>query len=153
MDLYEVLGVPQNATAEEIKKSYRRLAREWHPDNNSLPEATRRMAEINAAYEVLSDPVKRRVYDVELRQPPWQPHQYDPDPVDVSDLFRAVHEAFAPFRAAMGWDVRKPSDPDACPECDGTGSYTQSVRVINGVRILELYPCEECGGSGKKRPQ
>jgi molecular chaperone DnaJ len=63
-DLYEVLGVQRGAGADDIRKSYRKLARQYHPDvNGGDPEATERFKEINQAYEVLSDPEKRERYD------------------------------------------------------------------------------------------
>lgn len=62
-DYYEVLGIPKNATAEEIKKAYRKLALEWHPDRNKSPKATEKFKEINEAFEVLSDPQKKQAYD------------------------------------------------------------------------------------------
>ncbi len=62
-DFYEVLGVSRDATLEEIKKAYRRLALKWHPDRNKAPEAEEKFKEINEAYEVLSDPGKRQAYD------------------------------------------------------------------------------------------
>jgi DnaJ-class molecular chaperone len=63
-DYYGVLGVNKQATAKDIQKAYRRLARQYHPDvNPNKPEAEERFKEINEAYEVLSDPEKRRQYD------------------------------------------------------------------------------------------
>jgi molecular chaperone DnaJ len=62
-DHYDVLGVDKNATPEEIKKAYRRLARELHPDVNSAPDAEDRFKAVTHAYDVLSDPGQRRDYD------------------------------------------------------------------------------------------
>ncbi|GIH47433.1 molecular chaperone DnaJ [Microbispora rosea] len=63
-DYYATLGVRRDASQEEIKKAYRRLARELHPDVNPDPETQERFKEINQAYEVLSDAGKRRMYDM-----------------------------------------------------------------------------------------
>jgi curved DNA-binding protein len=62
-DYYKTLGVSKNASAEEIKKAYRKLAREYHPDVNKKAGAEKRFKEINEANEVLSDPDKRKRYD------------------------------------------------------------------------------------------
>lgn len=61
--LYETLEVSENASADEIKKAYRKLARKYHPDVNKDPKAEEKFKEINAAYEVLSDPEKKQQYD------------------------------------------------------------------------------------------
>ncbi|GHP25894.1 DnaJ family protein [Helicobacter pylori] len=61
--LYQTLDVSENANQDEIKKSYRRLARKYHPDLNKTKEAEEKFKEINAAYEILSDEEKRRQYD------------------------------------------------------------------------------------------
>ncbi|MCS7092989.1 MAG: DnaJ domain-containing protein [Patescibacteria group bacterium] len=63
MDYYEILEVPRNATQEEIKAAYRKQALKWHPDRNRSPEATDRFKKINEAFEVLSDPKKRQIYN------------------------------------------------------------------------------------------
>lgn len=62
-DYYALLGVSRDAAPEELKKAYRKLARQWHPDVNSDPAASDKFKEITTAYEVLSDPNKRAVYD------------------------------------------------------------------------------------------
>ncbi|MCE7974904.1 MAG: hypothetical protein DYG92_11385 [Leptolyngbya sp. PLA1] len=62
-DYYEVLGVPKGASAEEIRKAYRALARKFHPDVNKAPDAQRRFTEVQKAYDVLSDEKKRALYD------------------------------------------------------------------------------------------
>ncbi|HEY6295567.1 MAG TPA: DnaJ domain-containing protein, partial [Streptosporangiaceae bacterium] len=63
-DYYALLKIRRDATQEEVKRAYRRLARELHPDVNPDPETQERFKEITQAYEVLSDTDKRRMYDM-----------------------------------------------------------------------------------------
>src|SRR3954447_25041465 len=62
-DYYEILSVSRTASDDDIKKAYRRLALQYHPDRNSAPEATERFKEATEAYQVLSDAEKRGLYD------------------------------------------------------------------------------------------
>ena len=62
-DYYEVLGVAKGANADSIKRAYRKLAKEYHPDHNPTPGAEAKFKELNEAYEVLSDDNKRAAYD------------------------------------------------------------------------------------------
>src|SRR5215218_8405948 len=82
-DYYATLGVPRNASEDDIKKAFRKLAREYHPDvAKDKKKAEEKFKEINEAYEVLSDPTKRKKYDqlganwksgAEFRPPPgWE---------------------------------------------------------------------------------
>ncbi|MBI4029005.1 MAG: DnaJ domain-containing protein [Candidatus Blackburnbacteria bacterium] len=62
-DPYEILGVSKNATDKEMKSAYRKLALQWHPDRNKSAQATEKFKEVNEAYEILSDPKKKEMYD------------------------------------------------------------------------------------------
>ncbi|MGB2816080.1 MAG: DnaJ C-terminal domain-containing protein [Burkholderiaceae bacterium] len=78
-DYYATLGVDKNATADDIKKAFRRLARKYHPDVSKEQDAAERMAAINEANTVLSDPEKRAAYDALGRRPQGQDFRPPPD--------------------------------------------------------------------------
>lgn len=84
-DYYAVLGVDRKASADDIKKAYRRLARKYHPDVNSEPDAEDKFKEMGEAYEVLSDPEKRAAYDALGAN--WQDHQNFRPPPDWEQQF------------------------------------------------------------------
>jgi curved DNA-binding protein len=84
-DYYEVLGVPRDASQDDIRRAYRKLAREYHPDLNADPDAEDRFKELGEAYEVLSDPDKRGRYDRLGAQ--WRAQGAAPGNGDFEDFF------------------------------------------------------------------
>lgn len=97
-DYYRTLGVARDATAEDIKKAFRKLARKYHPDISKETDAERRMKEVNEAYAVLSDPEKRAAYD-QLGQG-YQPGQEFRAPPNWEAGFEFSGHGFAPDEAA-----------------------------------------------------
>ncbi len=101
-DYYETLGVPRTASADDIKKAYRRLARKFHPDVSKEKDAEAKFKEVAEAYQTLKDPEKRAAYDQlgsyqpgqDFRpSPEWQQHfgdrNFSFEDLDLSDLFEA----------------------------------------------------------------
>ncbi|MGH2711859.1 MAG: molecular chaperone DnaJ [Actinomycetota bacterium] len=145
-DLYDVLGVSREATQDEIKKAFRALAREFHPDVNKDPEAERRFKEANLAYETLSDPAKRRRYDM------FGGEGFTPDMFsfgDLSGIFEAFFGGGSPFgrtatrqsRTARGADQRLILEI----------AFEEAVfGAQREIAIEALEACERCGGKGSE---
>ncbi|HUV89238.1 MAG TPA: molecular chaperone DnaJ [Anaerolineae bacterium] len=166
-DYYEVLGVGRSASKEEIKKVYRQLARQYHPDVNHAPDAETRFKEINEAYEVLSDAEKRTTYDRFGHVGPGGLGfgGFDFGFRDPFEIFEEVFGRGFGFRTSTRRGPRRGADLrydlhltfeeaafgcekeieamryEPCPACNGSGAEpgTSAVR------------CSKCNGSGQVR--
>ncbi len=136
-DYYAILGVSREATQEEIKKAYRRLALQHHPDRHpGDKEAEERFKEINEAYAVLSDPEKRAQYDRGLLGTPEYSAQ------DLFDLFAQV------FGFQTGRTAPRGEDLEAQVEVELQDLLTGKEAEVHYTRLV---PCEACQGQGGKR--
>lgn len=145
VDLYELLGVPRDATQDAIKKAYRALARELHPDASGDPATEERFKEVTAAYEILSDPAKRERYD---RGPIAGFGGASPFG-DVADIFEAFFGAGA-FGARRGGGARRTRvqrGEDLFARLDLTFEEA-AFGTHRELRIERLQPCAACAGSG-----
>jgi molecular chaperone DnaJ len=165
LDYYELLGLKRAASDQEVKKAFRRLARELHPDVSDHPEAEVRFREVSEAYEVLSNAETRQLYDryghAGLRSGGFQPSHFDVG--NLSDLFSAFFgdDMFGgsgrSAGAARGGDVAAEVTIDlaqaasgaavnvavelasTCSTCEGQGAAPGS----------QVTSCPRCGGSGR----
>ncbi|HEU4674035.1 MAG TPA: molecular chaperone DnaJ [Candidatus Limnocylindrales bacterium] len=148
-DYYETLGVARGASDAEIKRAFRKLAQQWHPDVNASPEAHQRFKEINEAYQVLSDRERRQTYDMFGR-------------AGLGDLggngdfgfgggfggFGDLFDAF--FGAAAGGGVRRGRPASGADlRYDLRISFEEAVRgTEKEIEYTALARCETCGGNG-----
>ena len=164
-DYYELLGVPRDADDQTLKKAFRRLARQLHPDVSKEPDAEGRFREVTEAYEVLSNSETRTLYDryghAGLRSGGFTPTHFDMG--GLSDLFSALFGddlfgggvrgggsrrgadvaaeiAIELVDAAKGVEVSVPFEAAvACTRCDGDGVEPGTTPVR----------CDRCGGTGR----
>ena len=167
-DYYNLLGVPRDATEEQIRRAFRGLAMEWHPDRNKAKDAGERFKEINEAYQVLIDPEKRRMYDRFGRadidpNSGWPGRGFDgfDFPGGVGDIFDAF---FGGFRgqantSAKGRDLQYSMTITFEEAALGVEREVQITRQeICGTCHGDLAEpgtqkeqCANCGGSGQVR--
>ncbi len=150
-DYYQILGVSRDASQEEIKRAYRRLARQYHPDvNKEDKNAEERFKEINEAYQVLSDPEKRRLYD--LYGPEFnrvgagapEPGGFGFEDFPFSDLIDFFFGSSRPRERTIG-------EPGADLRLDIEISLEEAFTGVNRrVEVTRLRTCKACRGLGAK---
>jgi len=152
-DLYGTLGVAKNASADEVKKAYRKLARENHPDRNPGDSAAEeRFKEVQAAYDVLSDPEKRKQYDAfgSANGRPG-PGGFNAGDFDLGDLGGLFGDLFSGGRFGRGRQREPAGRRGADLEAEVRLSFEDSLRGIETrIPVAVETPCRECGGSGAK---
>ncbi len=159
-DYYEVLGVPRDADEAALKKAYRKLAMQYHPDrNNGDRAAEAKFKELTEAYEVLRDPAKRSLYDrygeAGLRGGAGQASGFHPfDLSEALNIFMRDFGGFGGFEAIFGGGGgRGESHERRGNDLKAAISLTlQEVAtgVKRSLKYKVLVPCETCGGTGAK---
>jgi molecular chaperone DnaJ len=145
-DYYELLGVARDASADEIKRAFRRLARELHPDVSEAPDAEQQFREVVEAYEVLSNSERRELYDrfghAGLRGGGFQPTTFDLG--SLSDLFSAF---FGDDLFGVGGRAARARGADIAAEVE-----IELAEVVTGTKREVPFgvavPCSRCDGDG-----
>jgi molecular chaperone DnaJ len=148
-DYYDILGVPRNASLDEIKQAFRKLARQYHPDVNKAPDAEEKFKEINEAYGVLSDPEKRARYDRFGRQGLGDLGGMPDFTVNFSDLFEEL------FGFGMGMGGRGSAVSRKAPrrgrdlQIELKLAFEEAVfGVEKEIEFQRDEVCSTCRGSG-----
>ena len=146
-DYYATLGLDKGATDAEVKKAFRKLAQQWHPDVNTDPAAQARFKEINEAYQVLSDPERRQRYDLFGNAGV----EGDPNMAGFGG-FADIFDAF--FGGAAGGQAGRRGRPSTGSDLryDLRISFTEAVLgTEKEIEFPILGRCETCEGTGAKR--
>ena len=148
-DYYEVLGVSKNAGEDEIKKAYRKLARQYHPDVNKAADAETKFKEVKEAYDVLSDGQKRATYD--------QYGHVDPNQgmggFGGAQDFGGFGDIFDMFFGGGGGGRRDPNAPQRGNDLQYTMTIEFKEAVLgkeSDITIPRTESCDTCHGSGAK---
>jgi molecular chaperone DnaJ len=158
-DLYAALGVPKSASADEIKKAYRKLARQHHPDKNpGDAEAEARFKEVQTAFDVLSDPEKRKAYDQfgsadgHATRPGYPRGGADFGDFNIGDLGDLGDLLGGIFgRGRGGAQRRSRAERGTDLEVEVNLSFEDSLRGIETRIPVDVETaCRDCGGSGAK---
>ncbi|MGQ4910735.1 MAG: molecular chaperone DnaJ [Candidatus Thorarchaeota archaeon] len=146
-DYYDILGVNRNATQEEIRRAYRRLARKYHPDRNPGDDASEeKLKRINQAYDVLGDPEKRSNYD--------RYGTADFQGIDMGgfeDIFSSIFRGFGGFGGGFGRRGRAGPPPGQTLRMTIRLTFEEAFfGTEKEIAFKRKIPCEACGGSGAK---
>ena len=150
-DFYSLLGVSRGASADEIKRAYRKRARELHPDANpGNSEAEAKFKEVSRAYEVLSDPNKKARYDQFGEAGVGGGGGASGDPFGMGDIFDAFFGGGSPFG---GGSQRGSGGPPRGQDVETVANVAFEEAVFgvqSAVRVKTAVSCEDCGGSGAR---
>ena len=149
-DFYKTLGVNRQATQEEIKTKFRKLALEYHPDRNKDASAQDKFKEINAAYQVLGDPQKRAQYDrfgdVGMGSGGWSQGGFG-----GAENFGGFGDIFDAFFGGFGGATTNAPRVGRDIQTSTTISFEESAfGVEKEIEVDRVEPCAECKGSGSK---
>jgi molecular chaperone DnaJ len=148
-DYYDILGVPRGASDDDIKRSFRRLAQQWHPDVNTSAEADTRFKEINEAYQVLSDPQRRQAYDMFGRAGVGGAG-FDPFGGAGGQGFSGFGDIFDAFFGGAAGGARRPRVPTGADlRYDLELTFAESISgTEKQIEFTSLARCDTCSGSG-----